>query len=103
MKDAVQLGILNGEQRKTKDVLRWARRKQRRHIRSEEIYDYLVDRSSDRLPDSSEIGSTNHGTLNQNPVVDDLQTFRQALVINGKKCIFLKKRKNEKKNFYPIL
>ena len=83
LKDAIQLGILTGEKRKTKDVLRWTRRKQRRHIRNEEIYDYLVDRSSNHLPNATEVGSTNNGTSNQNPVVDDLQTFRQALVING--------------------
>jgi hypothetical protein len=81
LKEATQLGILNGEQRKTKEILRWTRRKQRRHIRTEELYDYLMDRPSNRLDSPTEIGSS----TNQTHVVDDLQTFRQALVMNGKK------------------
>ncbi|CAF2742836.1 unnamed protein product [Rotaria sp. Silwood2] len=82
LKDAFQLGILNGEQTKTKDILRWTRRRQRRHIRCEEIYDYLIDRSPYNIPCPTEIGSTNNGTMNQFPIVDDLQTFRQALVMD---------------------
>lgn len=108
LKDATQLGIINGEQRKTRELLCWARRKQRRHIRTEEVYDYLIGRPPYRFasrpynPNSSlltsEIGSTNSGTTtnqrrqdqsndssttNSNqPVVDDLQTFRQALVMH---------------------
>ncbi|CAF1413152.1 unnamed protein product [Rotaria magnacalcarata] len=109
LKDTVQLGIINGEQRKTKELLCWARRKQRRHIRTEEVYDYLIGRPPYRFasrpynPNSSlaatEIGSTNSGTTNSSslrrqesttelttsqnqPVVDDLQTFRQALVMH---------------------
>ncbi|CAF3732120.1 unnamed protein product [Rotaria sp. Silwood1] len=78
LKDAIQLGILNGEQTKTKDILHWTRRRQRRHIRCEEIYDYLMDRSTY----STDIDSTNNGTINQFPIVDDLQTFRQALVMD---------------------
>ena len=81
MKDAIQLGIINGEQRKTKEVLRWTRRKQRRHIRTEEVYDYLMDRPSNRVISPTEIGSV----TNQTHIVDDLQTFREALVMNGKK------------------
>ncbi len=110
LKDAVQSGIINGEQRKTKELLCWARRKQRRHIRTEEVYDYLIGRPPYRFASrpynsnnslaTTEIGSTNSGTTtssslrrqepatelptNQNqPVVDDLQTFRQALVMHG--------------------
>jgi len=109
LKDSVQLGIINGEQRKTKELLCWARRKQRRHIRTEEVYDYLIGRPPYRFasrpynPNSSltttEIGSTNSGTTNSSnlrrqdsgtelttnqnqPIVDDLQTFRQALVMH---------------------
>lgn len=112
LKDAVQLGIINGEQRKTKELLCWARRKQRRHIRTEEVYDYLIGRPPYRFASrpynsnsslaTTEIGSTNSGTTNSSslrrqdsatelttnqnqPVVDDLQTFRQALVMHGKK------------------
>ena len=77
LKDAVQLSILNGEQRKTKEILRWTRRHQRRHIRTKDIYDYLIARPGNNLPQPTE-------TIHQSPVVDDLQTFRQALVINGK-------------------
>lgn len=104
------MGIINGEQRKTKELLCWARRKQRRHIRTEEVYDYLIGRPPYRFASrpytsssslvSTEIGSTNSGTTNSNslrrqdsateltsnqnqPVVDDLQTFRQALVMHG--------------------
>ena len=114
LKDATQLGIIHGEQRKTKELLCWARRKQRRHIRTEEVYDYLIGRPPYRFASrpyhstsstltSAEIGSTNSGTTltsntharrldstselttNPNqPVVDDLQTFRQALVMHGK-------------------
>lgn len=110
LKDSIQLGIINGEQRKTKELLCWARRKQRRHIRTEEVYDYLIGRPPYRFASrphnansplaTTEIGSTNSGTTNstslrrqdsatelttQNqPVVDDLQTFRQALVMHGK-------------------
>lgn len=76
LKDTIQTSILNGEQRKTKDVLRWTRRQQRRHIRTKEIYDYLIARPSNDLPRPTE-------TIHQPPIVDDLQTFRQALVING--------------------
>lgn len=75
LKDSVQLSILNGEQRKTKEILRWTRRHQRRHIRTKEIYDYLIARPGNDLPQPTE-------TIHQPPVVDDLQTFRQALVIN---------------------
>jgi hypothetical protein len=108
LKDAVQLGIINGEQRKTKELLCWARRKQRRHIRTEEVYDYLIGRPPYRFASRpynynssstiTEIGSTNSGTTNSSslrrqetttttenpnqPVVDDLQTFRQALVMH---------------------
>ncbi|CAF3734896.1 unnamed protein product [Rotaria sordida] len=82
LKDAIQLGILNGELTKTKDVLRWTRRRQRRHIRCEEIYDYLIDRSPYHLTCPTDIGSTNNGTINQFPIVDDLHTFRQALVMD---------------------
>jgi hypothetical protein len=116
LKDAVQLGIINGEQRKTKELLCWARRKQRRHIRTEEVYDYLIGRPPYRFASrpynsnssltTTEIGSTNSGTTNSSsvrrqdsttevttnqnqPVVDDLQTFRQALVMHG--IEFLKK------------
>lgn len=107
------MGIINGEQRKTKELLCWARRKQRRHIRTEEVYDYLIGRppyrfasrpynSNSSLPTTiTEIGSTNSGTTNSSssrrqdsinesttnsnqPLVDDLQTFRQALVMHGK-------------------
>ncbi len=112
LKDAIQMSILNGEQRKTKELLCWARRKQRRHIRTEEVYDYLIGRppyrfasrpynSNSSLTSTTEIGSTNSGTTNSSslrrqdsateltsnpnqPVVDDLQTFRQALVMHGK-------------------
>ena len=108
LKEATQLGIINGEQRKTRELLCWARRKQRRHIRTEEVYDYLIGRPPYRFasrpynPNSSlltsEIGSTNSGTTasqrrqdsssndlsTTQPVVDDLQTFRQALVMHGK-------------------
>lgn len=77
LKDAIQLSILNGEQRKTKDILRWTRRNQRRHIRTKEIYDHLIARPNNDLPQPTE-------TVHQPHVVDDLQTFRQALVINGK-------------------
>jgi hypothetical protein len=103
------LGIINGEQRKTKELLCWARRKQRRHIRTEEVYDYLIGRppyrfasrpyNSNSSSTTTEIGSTNSGTTNSSnsrrqesttelttnqnqPVVDDLQTFRQALVMH---------------------
>jgi hypothetical protein len=102
--------MINGEQRKTKELLCWARRKQRRHIRTEEVYDYLIGRPPYRFASrpynynssltTSEIGSTNSGTtnssnvrrqdsatettMNQNQPVDDLQTFRQALVMHGK-------------------
>lgn len=110
LKDATQLGIIHGEQRKTKELICWARRKQRRHIRTEEVYDYLIGRPPYRFVSrpypnnsnssllTSEIGSTNSGTTasalrrqesttdistNSNqPVVDDLQTFRQALVMH---------------------
>jgi hypothetical protein len=109
LKDTVQLGIINGEQRKTKELLCWARRKQRRHIRTEEVYDYLIGRPPYRFASrpynsnssltTTEIGSTNSGTTNSSslrrqdsttelttnpnqPVVDDLQTFRQALVMH---------------------
>lgn len=114
LKDAIQMGIINGEQRKTKELLCWARRKQRRHIRTEEVYDYLIGRppyrfasrpynnSNSSIPTTiTEIGSTNSGTTNSSslrrqdsinesttnstqPLVDDLQTFRQALVMHGK-------------------
>ena len=104
------MGIINGEQRKTKELLCWARRKQRRHIRTEEVYDYLIGRPPYRFASrpyncnssliTTEIGSTNSGTTNSSslrrqdafteltanpnqPVVDDLQTFRQALVMQG--------------------
>jgi hypothetical protein len=40
-----------------------------------------MDRPSNRLDSPTEIGSS----TNQTHVVDDLQTFRQALVMNGKK------------------
>ena len=117
LKDAIQLGIINGEQRKTKELLCWARRKQRRHIRTEEVYDYLIGRppyrfatrpynSNSSLPTITEIGSTNSGTTNSSnsrrqdstteltmnsnqPLVDDLQTFRQALVMHGKRAFRL--------------
>ncbi|CAF0827252.1 unnamed protein product [Rotaria sordida] len=109
LKDTVQLGIINGEQRKTKELLCWARRKQRRHIRTEEVYDYLIGRppyrfasrpyNSNSSLSTTEIGSTNSGTTNSSslrrqdsatelttnqnqPIVDDLQTFRQALVMH---------------------
>jgi hypothetical protein len=81
LKDTIQLSILNGEQRKTKEILRWTRRKQRRHIRTNELYDYLINRPSDDLVRPIE-------TMNQPPIVDELQTFRQALVINGNTHIF---------------
>ena len=111
LKDTIQLGIINGEQRKTKELLCWARRKQRRHIRTEEVYDYLIGRPPYRFASrpytynssvvTSDIGSTNSGTTHSSsirrqdstteittnltqPVVDDLQTFRQALVMHGK-------------------
>ena len=112
LKDAVQLGGIHGEQRKTKELICWARRKQRRHIRTEEVYDYLIGRPPYRFVSrphpnnnnssllTSEIGSTNSGTTasgsrrqestadvttsSNQPVVDDLQTFRQALVMHGK-------------------
>ncbi|UJR08121.1 hypothetical protein I4U23_012398 [Adineta vaga] len=79
LKDAIQLGILNGQQRKTKQVLRWTRRKQRRHIRTDEFYDYLIDRPSQSIASPPEIVNPS----NPSPVVDDLQTFRQALVMNN--------------------
>ncbi|CAF1598864.1 unnamed protein product [Rotaria magnacalcarata] len=82
LKDAIQLGIINGEQHKTKEVLRWTRRKQRRHIRSQEISDYLVDRSPYLSACPTDVRSTNTGTMNQFPIVDDLHTFRQALVMD---------------------
>ncbi len=85
LKDAIQLSILNGEQRKTKEILRWTRRKQRRHIRTEEIYNHLIDRSSYHIVSPIDIVNT----TNQPSTVDDLQTFRQALVMDGNK-IFLK-------------
>ncbi|CAF1176401.1 unnamed protein product [Adineta steineri] len=82
LKDAIQLGILNGEQRKTKQLLRWTRRRQRRHIRTDEIYDYLVGRPPYRVSYTSEIDHTNNTSTNQPPIVDDLHTFRQALVMD---------------------
>jgi hypothetical protein len=88
LKDAIQVGILNGERRKIKQVLRWTRRKQRRHVRTEEIYDYLVGRPPYRFAYSPEIDNRINSTTNQPPVVDDLQTFRQALVMDGKKLVF---------------
>ncbi len=114
------MGIINGEQRKTKELLCWARRKQRRHIRTEEVYDYLIGRPPYRFASrpynsnssltttttttTTGIGSTNSGTTNSSslrrqdsttelttnpnqPVVDDLQTFRQALVMHGKEFL----------------
>ncbi len=84
MKDAIQLSILNGEQRKTKEILRWTRRKQRRHIRTEELYNYLIDRPSYHIVSPIE----NINTTNQPPIVDDLQTFRQALVMDGNKIFY---------------
>ena len=64
LKDAIQLSILSGEQRKTKEILRWTRRKQRRHIRTNELYDYLINRPSDDLVRPIE-------TVNQPPIVDE--------------------------------
>jgi hypothetical protein len=84
LKDAIQLSIFNGEQRKTKEILRWTRRKQRRHIRTEELYNYLIDRPSYHSVNTTEIVNT----TNQTPIVDDLQTFRQALVMDRKKIFF---------------
>ena len=84
LKDAIHVGIQNGQQRKTKQVLRWTRRKQRRHIRTDEIYDYLIDRPSNSVTHSSEANSRINNTSTQPPVVDDLQTFRQALVMDSK-------------------
>ncbi len=88
------MSILNGEQRKTKDVLRWTRRKQRRHIRTEELYNYLIDRPSYHSVNPTEIVNP----TTQTPIVDDLQTFRQALVMDSKKIFLLKKF--FKLNFY---
>ncbi len=86
LKDVIQLSILNGEQRQTKEILRWTRRKQRRHIRTNELYDYLINRPSDDLVHPIETMNS----TNQPPIVDDLQTFREALVINGN-ILFLSK------------
>ena len=38
---------------------------------------------------STEHTSTNSSTINQSPIVDDLQTFRQALVMNGREFFSL--------------
>ena len=81
LKDTIQLGIINGQQRKTKQILCWTRRKQRRHIRTDELYNYLIDRP---VAYPSEVHNLHVNTSNFLPIVDDLQTFRQALVMNGK-------------------
>jgi len=87
LKDVIQLSILNGEQRQTKEILRWTRRKQRRHIRTNELYDYLINRPSDDLVHPIETMNS----TNQPPIVDDLQTFREALVINGNILVFFER------------
>ncbi|CAF1385039.1 unnamed protein product, partial [Didymodactylos carnosus] len=103
-KDAIDLGTVYGEQRKTKELLCWARRKQRRHIRTDEVYDYLIGRPPYRFVRPPPVGSgSSHrrrdsSVVRENLIVDnsqqqhiippapidtnELQTFRQALVMH---------------------
>jgi hypothetical protein len=85
LKESIQLGIVNGEQRQTKKLVCWARRKQRRYILTRELYDYLIHR-----PSYISAGShTADDIQTPIPAVDDLQTFRQALMMNGSHVVLL--------------
>ncbi|CAF0759551.1 unnamed protein product [Didymodactylos carnosus] len=108
-KDAIDLGTVYGEQRKTKELLCWARRKQRRHIRTDEVYDYLIGRPPYQFVRPTPIGSISSQRRCDSSVVreslltdnvqqqqqqqqhiappapidtNELQTFREALVMH---------------------
>ena len=85
LKESIQLGIVNGEQRQTKKLVCWARRKQRRYILTRELYDYLIH----RLSYISAGSHTADDIQTPIPAVDDLQTFRQALMMNGSHVVLL--------------
>ncbi|XP_064631449.1 HUWE1-associated protein modifying stress responses-like [Lineus longissimus] len=97
MRRAFEIGIQCGHQRRTKDLLQWAK-KRRRHIRREDLIAYLcgknpprhrpsatlskppsrtnLDRSSPMRPPSGHL----HVEQGEEP---DLQPFREALALQG--------------------
>ncbi len=107
MKKAFDLGCQHGSQRKTKELLSWAR-KRRRHIRRDDLIAYLCGKTAPirnhhhhhwtgnslaRTPTRVSVGmdrscSPRHsGSLNgENKLEDsepDLQPFRDALALQG--------------------
>lgn len=86
-----ELGLLSGNQRRTKDMLSWAK-KHRRHIRREELIAYLANRSPpsrSRNPRQRLVLERNNPRINiintepthvHNPEAD-MQTFREALTL----------------------
>ena len=79
LKEAMQLGVITGEHRKTREMIHWTRKKQRRHFTTNEFYEHFIGQS---LSISSSHPSIDDQTLTSTttPVIDDLQTFRQALI-----------------------
>lgn len=63
-------------------MLNWTRRKQRRHVSTTEIYEHLIGQTVSQP--STDLASTSIDSTSSPPVIDDLQTFRQALVIDDR-------------------
>lgn len=73
-----------GHQRRTKELLSWARR--RRHlIRREELIAYLAGRNLPARPHraSPRPKMLHEGQPVANPLEDNLNTFREALALSG--------------------
>lgn len=93
-KRSIELGTQHGYQRRTKDLLSWAK-KHRRHIRREDLIAYLADktppprtRGSPRQRLTLDRGSPRFGLSSQEPITShthnpeaDMQTFKEALTL----------------------
>lgn len=78
-----------GHQRRTKELLSWARR--RRHlIRREELIAYLAGRNLPARPHraSPRPKMLHEGQPVANPLEDNLNTFREALALSGMFKVF---------------
>lgn len=76
LREAMQLGVVIGEHRKTREMLNWTRRKQRRHFTTNEFYEDFLGQTIS----SSNSSCPSNDVVVPTPIIDDLQTFRQALI-----------------------
>ncbi|XP_013388430.1 UPF0472 protein C16orf72 homolog [Lingula anatina] len=92
MKRWFDLGIQCGQQRKTRDIVAWAK-KRRRHIRREDLIAFLSGKNPPprHRPSPTRSRGTSHMNFTECPPAvippaepePDLQTFREALALQG--------------------